>query len=111
MFGNLNGGWLFAAWLAILVLVFVPPTNPPGASPALAQGASAGGEPVELSSHYDGEAPPYPDDDPPSLTYSERFGHDAIGSDWAWAEAACMGTIPGHCPISRAAVTAQGVGE
>jgi hypothetical protein len=102
-------------WLlvAITMLTFFDPPTPPPASPALAQGASAGGEPVELA------AP---------LTYAERFSPEAIGpergcpagcqcmdcfpyvpaiaSDWAWAEAATNG-----CPIAVSAVAEQEPGE
>lgn len=61
---------------------------------------------------YDGKPAPWPDtgadygDDDEPLTYEDRYSPEAIGPDWAWAEAATQG-----CPIATGAVKAQGVGE
>lgn len=125
---------LFTAWLVILVLLFVPPNEPPpSASPSgvgLCRGAPVHyATPASLSARLgqhsgpivmDGGAPPWPasgdygswpdtgadyTDDHEALTYEERFSADALG-DWAWAEAACLG-----CTVSQGAVKEQGVGE
>jgi hypothetical protein len=96
------------------------------ASPAPIGAVGALAFPAPLSAyvgqHYDGDAPPWPasgdigswpdtgasyaDDEAVPLTYEERFSPEAIGPDWAWAEAACEG-----CPIAIGAVKEQGVGE
>jgi hypothetical protein len=86
MLDNIKSYWFVALWLFGLVVLFVPPRDPPGAAPVRAA-----------------EVAPYAQC-APALSYEERFSPACIGPP-------ISSYFKEPCEVSRAAVTAQGVGE